>query len=191
MGEQEALPWDTDSSGALIYTAANPDQLHRSGRARRSPWRFPFSHRREALTPIPEIHLCPGFRVRSSTFLVCAHRLTNAGWFHHLSHGSYRWRPQQGLVCDRVPAAHPAPNRGGFPTAPSCSLLWGLPCLGQEGLNTGQGHFARKQRLANTHTGLSQGRAADFWGHPPADPPRALGDPSTRRRGAHGAVRKS
>lgn len=83
-----------------------------------------------------------------------------------------------------------APSRG-FPAAPSCSLLWGLPCLGQEGLSTGQGHFAGKQRLANTHTGLSQGSAADFWGHPPADPHQALGDPSRRRSGEHSAVRKS
>lgn len=123
-GEQEALPWDADSSGALIYTAVNPDQLHQSSGARRSPWRFPFSHRREALTPIPEIHLCSGFRVRSSTFLVCAQRLTNAGWFHHLPHGSYHWLPQQGLVCDPVPAAHPCPK----PRFPRGSEL--LPALG-------------------------------------------------------------
>lgn len=41
-GRRVALPREPDSSGALIYTAANPDELHQREGVRRSPWRFPF-----------------------------------------------------------------------------------------------------------------------------------------------------
>lgn len=41
-GRQVASPWEPDSSGALIYTAANPAELLQREGARRSPWHFPF-----------------------------------------------------------------------------------------------------------------------------------------------------
>ena len=80
LGRRVALPWEPDSSGALIYTAANPDELHQREGVRRSPWHFPFLHRCKNLTPILVIHLYPSFQAQRSTFLACEHQLMNAGW---------------------------------------------------------------------------------------------------------------
>lgn len=74
-GRRAASPWEPDSSRALIYTAANPDELLRREGARRSPWHFPL-----CVTPILEIHLYLSFQVESSVFLACEHQLMNPGW---------------------------------------------------------------------------------------------------------------
>lgn len=85
-------PEDADSSGALIYTAADPDQLHPSGSARRSPWRFPFRH----LIPIREILLCP----KSSAFpAITAWPTQGGGFLIHL--------PVPITLCQRSPYRKP------------------------------------------------------------------------------------
>lgn len=78
-GRRVASPREPDSSGALIYTAANPDELHQREGARHSPWHFPFLHRCKNLTPILEIRLYLNFQAKSSKFLACEHHLMNPG----------------------------------------------------------------------------------------------------------------
>ena len=79
-GRRAPSPREPDSSRALIYTAANPDELLRREAARRSPWHFPFLHRCKNLTLILEIHLSLSFQTESSAFLACEHQLMNPGW---------------------------------------------------------------------------------------------------------------
>lgn len=116
-------PEDADSSGALIYTAADPDQLHPSGSARRSPWRFPFRH----LIPIREILLCP----KSSAFPAITAWPTQGGIFNP-SPSSYHALPAQ---C-RVPTANPAPSRALPASRPSPSSTGAATC-GAGGLKHG------------------------------------------------------
>lgn len=136
-------PEDADSSGALIYTAADPDQLHPSGSARRSPWRFPFRH----LIPIREILLCP----KSSAFPAITAWPTQGGFLIHL--------PVPITLCQRSAAslpqtphpAEPSPHPDPLPAAR------GPPRAAQEGSNTGHSRFFPQKQVPSRQARKERG----------------------------------
>lgn len=134
-------PEDADSSGALIYTAADPDQLHPSGSARRSPWRFPFRH----LIPIREILLCP----KSSAFPATTAWPTQGGIFN-LSPSSYHALPAQSLPQTPHPA-EPSPHPDPLPAAR------GPPRAAQEGSNTGHSRFFPQKQVPSRQARKERG----------------------------------
>lgn len=137
-------PEDADSSGALIYTAADPDQLHPSGSARRSPWRFPFRH----LIPIREILLCP----KSSAFpAITAWPTQGGGFLIHL--------PVPITLCQRSAAslpqtphpAEPSPHPDPLPAARV------PPRAAQEGSNTGHSRFFPQKQVPSRQARKERG----------------------------------
>lgn len=134
-------PEDADSSGALIYTAADPDQLHPSGSARRSPWRFPFRH----LIPIREILLCP----KSSAFPATTAWPTQGGIFN-LSPSSYHALPAQSLPQTPHPA-EPSPHPDPLPAARV------PPRAAQEGSNTGHSRFFPQKQVPSRQARKERG----------------------------------
>lgn len=134
-------PEDADSSGALIYTAADPDQLHPSGSARRSPWRFPFRH----LIPIREILLCP----KSSAFPAITAWPTQGGIFNP-SPSSYHALPAQSLPQTPHPA-EPSPHPDPLPAAR------GPPRAAQEGSNTGHSRFFPQKQVPSRQARKERG----------------------------------
>lgn len=77
-GRRVALPQEPDSSGALIYRAANPEELHQREGAETQPLALPFLCK--TLTLIPDICLYPSLQAQSSTIQACESQLMEPEW---------------------------------------------------------------------------------------------------------------